>query len=109
MAKIDNNVAHALIAGGEFSQGNTVVQDGYVLLHGHQIASLGERDGRVALTANCCGYVTRTTVGRLNAIISRLTGGREKMIIEAGRAVVIAPTRRLYVGQDEDFVIYKDA
>lgn len=67
MAKIDDNVAHALACGDNKSFGNTVVKDGAVYLHGNKIAWL---DGR-ELHLSHCGWVTRTTIQRLNAILVR--------------------------------------
>lgn len=65
MAKIDNNVAKALACGENKSFGNTVVRDGAVYLHGNKIAWL---DGR-KLHITHCGWVTRTTMQRLNIIL----------------------------------------
>ena len=66
MAKIDNNVAHALACGDNKSFGNTVVKDGAVYLHGNKIAWLNGTD----LYVTHCGCFTRTTMARLNTILS---------------------------------------
>ena len=67
MAKIDNDVANALIQGVNKSFGNTVVRDGAVYLFDNKIAWL---DGQ-SLYITHCGWVTRTTMTRLNAILTQ--------------------------------------
>lgn len=62
--KIDIETAQAFNNNRNYSNGNTVVMDGCILLHGHKIA---ERVGR-RLFIDACGFKTQTTKARLNAL-----------------------------------------
>lgn len=66
MAKIDNAVALALANNVTKNFGNTEVRDRAVFLFGNKIAWVST-EGLLCVTH--CGWVTRTTMTRLNAIL----------------------------------------
>lgn len=106
MAKIDDKVAQAFCSGLNVKTANTTVQDGTVLLWGNKIAHLACKGSR-CIVINHCGYVTRTTMQRLNAIVSRYTDNRVHVGIKNGCAEVRYSdgTVKPFEG---DYVIYKD-
>lgn len=106
MAKIDEAVAQAFCSGLNVKTANTTVQDGVVRLWGHKIAYSACRGSR-CVVINHCGYVTRTTMQRLNAIVSRYTDNRVHVGIKNGCAEVRYSdgTVKPFEG---DYVIYKN-
>ena len=51
-----------------------------VFLHGHNIAEYGHKD--MGLNVNNCGYETRTTASRLNALINFVLDGTKNGIFQ---------------------------
>lgn len=64
MRKVTRQAANALMAGKNFTSGNTVVKDGTMYLHRNAIARI---DGDFAVLSTC-GWNTSTTRERLNGI-----------------------------------------
>ena len=93
MAKIDNNVALAFANSIDKTFGNTVVKDRAVYLHGNKIAWVSSEG---LLNVTHCGWVTRTTMVRLNAILHAFGTG-VTVSIKAGAA------KYTFGGVTEDF------
>jgi len=79
MRKIERQMNFAISNKGNWSQSNTRVEYNdssncsSVYLHGHQIATLCHETKAVKLSS--CGYETRTTKSRLNAILDEVKYG----------------------------------
>lgn len=85
MAKIDKDVAQAFCECIELKTSNTIVTPygKEVLLWGSTIAY---EDGRGRIVVDHCGYVTRTTMNRLHAILWQYTDGVVGCGIKNGEA-----------------------
>lgn len=72
MTKIDEHTGRTFWNYGRLTSGNTVVRQDIntmrVFLCGHPIVTL---NGAGQLTLNTCGYKTRTTKARMNAVLNR--------------------------------------
>tara|TARA_R100001463_G_scaffold30235_1_gene68748 strand:+ start:538 stop:876 length:339 start_codon:yes stop_codon:yes gene_type:complete len=79
MRKIEQQMNSALLRKANWACSNTTVQYNEftncssILLHGHQIATLDHHSN--ALKLSSCGYQTRTTKSRLNALLSEFKYG----------------------------------
>ena len=72
MRKITQQTVNALFTNGNMVNNNTVVSGGCVYLYGNQIARI--IDGN-KLQVSFCGWVTHTTLVRINAILNYATNG----------------------------------
>lgn len=81
MSKITDKSVKAFTNNAISSIDNTIVNDEGMFLFGNHIAKR-VRYGVVAI--NFCGYPTRTTADRLNALVNKLTNGRIKVCISKG-------------------------
>lgn len=81
MAKITDKSVQAFADNITSAIDNTIVNDTGMFLFGNHIAKR-VRYGVVAI--NFCGYPTRTTADRLNALVNKLTNGRIKVGISKG-------------------------
>ena len=74
MRKIEKTVCGAFVSGLSASQSNTYTTGEELYLHGHKIAY---RDINGNIFVSNCGWETRTTQSRINAVC-RLLGMRSK-------------------------------
>ena len=81
MRKITQQTVNALFTNGNMVNNNTVVSGGCVYLHGNLIARI--IDGN-KLQVSFCGWVTKTTKDRVNAILSYATNGAIEVGIKKG-------------------------
>lgn len=81
MSKITDLSVRAFANNGISSIDNTIVNDEGMFLFGNHIA---KRVSYGVIAINFCGYPTRTTADRLNALVSKLTNGRIKVGISKG-------------------------
>ena len=66
--KIDDDCAKAFLNGKSFCRGNTLVSTGIMTLFGNMIAIKTNN----VIKLNHCGWMTKTTKNRLNAILTLL-------------------------------------
>ena len=108
MAKIDDKVAQAFCNWRYVKTANTTVQGGTVRLWGSKIARHAVREyGADCVIINHCGYVTRTTMNRLNAIVRLYTGNRVHVGIKSGCAEVRYADGTVKPLAGGDYIIYK--
>lgn len=81
MSKITDLSVRAFANNGISSIDNTIVNDEGMFLFGNHIA---KRVSYGVIAINFCGYPTRTTADRLNALVNKLTNGRIKVGISKG-------------------------
>jgi hypothetical protein len=78
MRKIEEKMIKAVLHKKSWSSGNTQVSSNddksTVWLHGHKIVTINWPE--MSIEANDCGWATRTTKSRLNAILKKLSGVR---------------------------------
>ena len=87
MRKIERQMLQAIVDDRpHWSKDNTRVEYdsesglSQVFLHGHNIAEYGHKD--MGLNVNNCGYETRTTASRLNALINFVLDGTKNGIYQ---------------------------
>lgn len=81
MSKITDKSVQAFANNTISSIDNTIVNDEGMFLFGNHIA---RRISYGVIAINFCGYPTRTTADRLNALVNKLTNGRIKVGISKG-------------------------
>lgn len=82
MSIITKKTAQAFITNANLSQANTVVNNGSVFLHGNLIA---RKLTSTKIEISFCGWVTRTTADRINAIVMAATGDKVSVGIKQGK------------------------
>lgn len=81
MSKITDLSVRAFSNNGISSIDNTIVNDEGMFLFGNHIA---KRVSYGVIAINFCGYPTRATADRLNALVNKLTNGRIRVGISKG-------------------------
>ena len=82
MRKITQQTVKALFSDDNMTNNNTVVSNGRVYLHANLIARI--IDGN-KLQVSFCGWVTKTTRDRIDAILSYATNGAIGVGIKKGK------------------------
>ena len=90
MRKISKSIANAFKNGERRSIGNTVTDNDEVLLHGNRIMW---KNGGGDICLSMCGWATRTTRERLNALLEVL-GSRYRIVQRNGEQWAMTESRR---------------
>ena len=101
MRKIDQQIANAFLSNGKMSEGNTVVSNGLVTLHGNDIARY-INDSHIKI--NFCGYPTNVTKARINAIIRQFSNDRYSVSIKQGELYLNCAYKPSVVINDNEWI-----
>lgn len=88
MRQIEKTMIESIKNATKKAVGNTTVSNGSVFLHGNEIAKVSQADKEIQI--NLCGWVTKTTVSRLNTLLFEFTNYR--LGIKQGQPVLYTNT-----------------
>ena len=101
MREIDQQTANAFLNNGKMSEGNTVVSNGVVTLHGNDIARY-INDSLIKI--NFCGYPTNVTKARINAIVRQFSNDRYSVSMKNGEIYLNCAYKPSVVINDSDWI-----